>query len=417
MRTANALLDYRFGWRWLLPSIVGRKVKLYGFSIEEELFWHDTLGDVIWSFAPHETEVVIVNGFARPNSVDQVDSMHMQNAQLVCVISSRGQYGHWYRQLCQQFSMVREYGLLPSGNPRVVVPLSSSNNVIAALSLHRPGRKIAQLALVVARLLAMLGNFTLLRGCTLMIASRSAKLMPSSLLDSNLFTIIRSGKTSDYALYLGTADDNRKTVVLPVGKSPSAFILKVSVTTKASASLKNEASALSILADSVLSTSVPRVQQIILSSSYDVTICQEYRPRKRTSHSMLNCEVVRFLGQLMFLQHKLVPLSDWLKTSRAGSNRVKNDSSIVSGCCQSLVLKFCCIVPMEILHPGTVPGQAVDCLCLIGRIARRMAWLWEMHSIILLRLLYCCSVVLTLLKRCIAYCFLLTELFVKVVWN
>lgn len=315
---SDAALDYRFGWRWLLPIATGRSIRLYGFSNEEERFWRGVLPDLEWKADGDRAEVLLADGVrCTAQAVPSLSAIHA--AQLACVIVRRAQARHWRRILHGAFPLVREYGLLPSGNPRVVVPLSSSRHAAAALSLHRPGRRVARFGLMLARTLTRVGNLAVLRGRVLLIASRrSADFIPHVAAQAGLSE--HTGQQAmDYALYLGTPDDNRKTVVLPMGDSPPGTILKVAATPNACASLNSEASALSALSRSPLSAFVPRVDGLV-SSDATLTLYQEYRPRRKIGQRKLDVAVVAFLARLTLLGRKSVPLSDLLTSLPADSN-------------------------------------------------------------------------------------------------
>lgn len=302
----GTVMDLQFGWRWLLPAAAeGGRMRLYGFSEEEERFLRATLA----AGEPWEgghAEVLLVDGVrALADAMPLVGDI--KSAHLVCMVVRRRQARHWRTLLGKAFPHVREYGLLPFGNPRVVIPLSSTSHVTTALSLHRPLRWGARLGLMLARALTVIGNFELLRGRVLLIATRSREFIPKGALQAELPE--RFGQqVTDYALYLGTPQDNRKTVILPLGDSPPATILKVASTPTARASLRNEAALLSMLSESHLSAFVPRLGGLI-STDEAITLYQEYRPRRRIGHRKMDAAVAEFLAQLTLLDHTSVPLS------------------------------------------------------------------------------------------------------------
>ncbi len=310
--------DFATSWRWLLPVTTGSAIRLYGFSNEEVPFWRGEFTDLEWKDDGAVADTLLVHvgsgsGHAMPSASD------IRAATLVCIIAGRTRAKHWRIVLQEAFPQVREYGLLPSGNPRVVVPLTSARCAVTALRLHRPGRWIARLGLMLARTLAGLGNFALLRGRVLLLASRSADFIPSGAVEAGLLERT-DHRTMDYALYLGTPDDNRKTVVLPIGDSPPGNILKVAATPKARASLNNEALALSEMAKSPLSAFVPRMDGLVSSGS-KLTLYQEYRPRRGICQRKLDVAVVAFLGRLMLLGRKSIPLSALLTSMPANTNQ------------------------------------------------------------------------------------------------
>jgi len=305
----QTIMDYRFGWRWLLPVVEGR-IRIYGFSDEEKQFWHGILPAAEWNSEVSHPNFLLIN-YERCAIQAQPSVADIQAAELVCVIGNRKRTKYWRAIFDETFPQVREYSLLPPNNPRVIIPLSSARHAVTALSLHRPGRWIARLALSLARVLAFFGNFWLLRGRVLLIATRSSGFIPRGALQAGLPGRFDQ-RSIDYALYLGTSDDNRKTVVLPLGDLPPSIILKVAETPRARASLMNEASALSVLSQSPLSSCVPKLEDLI-SSDATLTLCQEYRSRRPVSQRKLDAAVINFLGQLMALNHQSMPLSAYLQ--------------------------------------------------------------------------------------------------------
>jgi hypothetical protein len=245
---ADAVLDFRFGWRWLLPIAAGGRIRLHSFPMEEQAFWQEALPALDWQAGDDRPDMLLVDGVrcgaqAMPSLID------IQTAQVACMVVSRAQANHWRTILCEAYSQVREYGLLPSGNPRVVVPLTSARHAVMALSLHRPGRWVARLGVMLARTLARFGYLDLLRGRVLLIATTSPGFVPHGAVLAGVPERV-GHQVTDYALYLGTPDDNRKTVVLPLGDELPSVILKVAETPMSCASLHNEAAALSALSSS-----------------------------------------------------------------------------------------------------------------------------------------------------------------------
>lgn len=323
----QAEMDYRFGWRWLLPAVEG-SIRIYSFSDEEEQFWQRLLPDNEWNSEVNYSNFLLINN-DRYATQAQPSLADIQAAELVCVIGDRKQTKYWRTILNKTFPLVREYGLLSPSCPRVIIPLSSAHHAVTALSLHRPGRWTARLALSLARVLAFFGNFWLLRGRVLLIATRSTGFIPRGALQAGLPD--RFGQRSiDYALYLGTPDDNRKTIVLPMGDSVQRIILKVAETPKARASLMNEASALSALSQSHLSSCVPKLEDLI-SSDAMLTLYQEYRSRRLVRQRKLDAAVINFLGQLMALNNQSMPLSAYLDVFPDDSEECVSDD-VISAC-------------------------------------------------------------------------------------
>ncbi len=200
--------------------------------------------------------------------------------------------------------------MLPTTSPRVIVPLSSPRHTTATLGLHNPGRWIARVGVRLACTLAAFGSKFLLRGQVLLIATRKDGFVPLGAVQSGLTA--RYGKRFEaFALYLGTKDDNRKTVVLPMDDKPPSVILKFATTPTARYALGNEAAALSALSSSPVAALVPSLLDLI-STDEALTLYQEYRPRRQIDHVTLDATVVAFLGQLTALSRKPVLLSDVL---------------------------------------------------------------------------------------------------------
>lgn len=302
---STPLLDLRFGWRWMLPALTSGGLRLYGFSTEEVEFWRQA-----WLSAGLDDKsgvaYVLMVDAEHCGAQDGPRREDLSVARLVCVLASRRQARYWRSTLRDAFPRVCEYGLLPVTNPRLVVPLSSCSRAAQALSLHWPGRWMARAVVLAARLLARIGSLALLRGRVLLIATRSKTVLPSGVLQAGL-TLSGDAHLFDYALYLGTPDDNRKTVVLPLGPSAPGTILKVAQTPRARASLDNEAGALAVLSRSALATSVPSFIDRVVSGQV-ITLHQEFRPRRWASQERMHYAVVEFLVKLALLERRSAPL-------------------------------------------------------------------------------------------------------------
>ena len=290
-------LDYSLGWRWLLPFIAGDCVELQGFLAAEAQFLRDAFPVSGRQDDASSPDVLIVKG-----SMEAADSGLPQKEQRICVLADRAQGRRWRKILASQFQYVREYALLPAENPRVVVPLSCRQHAALALSLHRPGRWIARLGIGVARWLVRQGSFYLLQGKVLLIASRTPVPAP--------YGAVMAGLTGeqDYALYLGTPDDNRKTVVLPLGEGMPDTIVKMGTSPKARTALENEAAALAMLADSPLAHRAPKLVKVVCGEQA-VALHQEYRPRRWAPRQNLGKSVVAFLAELSLLDRHWKPLA------------------------------------------------------------------------------------------------------------
>ena len=314
---------FRVGWHWLLPYQRGGPVLVCGLNVNETEYLASMLAPL----------VVI-------RQLDSGSPFDSEGSPVVCVGTDRASSAHWRMRLKQSFPHVCEYALLPAGNPRVVVPLSSPHHAVAALGLHRPGSFKARLGVVAARFLARMGNFWLLRSQVLLIATRDPGMLPMGAIRAELPTHMNQVPV-DYALYLGTANDNRKTVVLPLGKSAPCIILKVAELPKACAAVRNEAAALDLLARSPIAGNVPQFGRLVQSGNM-LTLYQEYRPRQRVGQRKMTKAVVEFLASLSGLTRQSMPLQAYLNkpieipnsshvAKACGSLKVRLDASASSG--------------------------------------------------------------------------------------
>jgi len=314
---SHSLLDYRFAWRCLLPAELianaGVQLRLWGFAEEEEEFWRDWFGQQSRHMKVERGEggqVQLVDA-QRCEKLEQPSPAELARADLVVVLADRAQSRKWHHLLSEAFPKVREFALLPRGNPRVVVPLGQRRHTLAGLDLHRPGRWLARAGIGVARGLAAIGQLSLLRGRVLLIAERKLGAVPTCAAQAGPAKTAYSQPSHEFALYLGTPGDNRKTVMLPLGLCPPTLILKTGTTSRARASLYNEAMTLAALAGTPLAGQVPRLlgQQTCADT---LTLQQEFRPRRRVAKARQETAVVDFLSQLAGLSARPVALGELL---------------------------------------------------------------------------------------------------------
>ena len=302
----ESALDFRFGWRWLLPLSTCRTVQLVGFSPEEKSYWESLFpfSGPICRRQPAELFIIKYDGGGasfNPNSFD------FSKARFLALVGPGKQATSWRRTLRESFPLVREYCLLPSENPRVVVPLSSFMATKAALDLHRPGRWVARFGVQTAKIMARFEIYTLLRQRVLLIASQNQK----SQTGGSRFSAQSKRNSSpeiDYALYLGSPNSNRKTVVLPINSGGPSSILKIAETTKAKLALSNEADVLEKLAHSQISSYIPRSEGLVETEGA-LYLYQEYRSRKPVTARQMDLEVTTFLGLLSQIESRPLPLS------------------------------------------------------------------------------------------------------------
>lgn len=304
---ASIVLDYHFGWRWLLPAVDGDRIFCVGLTADEKQWWAQMqLPWVITDKDDHADGLLVA--LDRVDTESIVDHTNSVLPHWVCAYGF-GEEVSQFRSKLRGFAIVREYALLPGSNPRVVVPLSSPRSVERGLRLHRPGRWMVRLGLLVARGLARLGYYGLLRRRVLLVASRESVAMPQGLVQGDLPVLIPS-TPSDFVLYLGTADDNRKTVVLPLADTPPMVILKVAESTKACKALENESQALIAMSQTSLAERVPKLIGLKKTSG-GLTLMQEYREQRSISQSHLNAAVKDFLVGMSGIGCEQVPIEEW----------------------------------------------------------------------------------------------------------
>lgn len=170
----------------------------------------------------------------------------------------------------------RRYALIPPNNPRLVLPLDNRKQLKRGLAMHRPGRWVARLAVYFLSHLVSLGITRPLARRVLWI-------------DGKLPTNDMVG--SDAVLYLGTADDCRKTTILPANDNQ---ILKHGSGKDAMQALRAEASALEALVETHVADRVPKLLSFEEGAAESL-LTQEYRARKRCSSKVFEAEIVRFL--------------------------------------------------------------------------------------------------------------------------
>lgn len=307
---SSALLDYRFGWRWLLPDLTGNRVVSHGLCEDERQWWMRTQSLTLVSNQAEKFDGYLI-------ALDSVDpdtianQMNSATPRWLCAWGT-GASVSCLRSSLQEFSMVREYALLPAGKPRVVVPLSSPENAVAGLRLHRPGRWLARIGLLIACGFARLKHYGLLRRNTLLIATREKEAVPQGVVQSDMYASILSSCT-DYVLYLGTPDDNRKTIILPLG-GMHQIILKQGELPRAQTALRKEADALQSLSLTPLAAQVPVLHNVVEREGL-VVLHQEYRTRQWITDAGMRRAAIAFLSELSKQGRCAKPLVDVLNQS------------------------------------------------------------------------------------------------------
>ena len=299
-------LDLRFAWRWLLPLQELRQVSLFGFDKTETDFWQSVLSASEIFCDGQEANAWIVD--ADHHHFDNtLNSKSLEHANLICVVGSNEVVRRWKSIIGGSFSNIREYGMLPSSAPRVVVPLDSPRNAMTGLRLHRPGRRLVRLYIGVAGLLARAGIFFPLRKRILLIAVRTYGSSPIGVCQGNVPAGLNEAALN-YAMYLGTSDRNRKTVVLPLGMSKPETIIKVAESPAARQSLKQEFATLESLRCTPIGGNVPKLTGLV-ENEQALTMFQEYRPRRTVFHRQFDQSVTDFLARLSNINRSCRPLT------------------------------------------------------------------------------------------------------------
>lgn len=298
----EAELDHRLGWRWLLPVSPHRAVATAGFGLCEQQALRAALQHVVGDGASDDLLVVDLDAI---DSAQEGLTARFAHAEAVALIGNAHRM-RAFLPLLHGFSHVRHYGMLPAGRPRVLVPLARPAWTRAALALHRPGRRLARLAIGITRALASIGMARPVFRRQLCIATRIAGQPPCGAGDAGLSASPAAG---DFAVYLGTPDANRKTVVLPLGDHMPDRIVKIARTEVARASLQREVIALRHLADSPLADQVPRILQLH-ESGETLALHIEYRPR--SSRLAPAGDITSFLATLAATHSQDLPIKEWM---------------------------------------------------------------------------------------------------------
>jgi hypothetical protein len=296
-------LDYQFSWRWLLPLESVDRVLLVGFTAEESAFWRSKVEIRATSYDDHGVAFLIVNNLLPDALAD--DLLHDVDG--YCVIGSSKIVASWKQWGAGFYSTFKDYALIEPKNPRLVVPLGNSDWIQAGLSLHRPGRGTARVALTLLKILSHLGFDSPLRNRMLHIATRESRLI------MNIQGAVVSGLNmadreapKDFALYLGVPGEARKTVVLPLGGLEGS-ILKSGVSPAAQKALINEASTLRELSHTNLASKIPVVHNLVQEGG-QVTLAQSYLRRQWVRRKILHKAVEEFLIGLSELNRIEYPL-------------------------------------------------------------------------------------------------------------
>ncbi|MEJ5366524.1 MAG: phosphotransferase [Desulfosoma sp.] len=314
-------LDYRFGWRCLLPLHLGRRVNCLGFTTREKDFLYHVMDE-----RSPEGETGALQGW-----IINADGIHV-NAVLADILAPDSS---WFaavgtgrrlarlKNLAAAHYEIEEYALLPPNQSRVVVPLAPLGALRAGLHLHRPGRKTARWAIALSSLLARFGCTLPLRKKGLFIGIRDEAANGFSSHPATACSLEPRLKPKDFpidprritrgkaALYLGNPEPGRKTVLLPLEKLPPQKIIKMGETPTARQALQNEKETLEVLTRTPLRNNVPAVLDW-QENSAAALLTLEYRERSRISRRVMGEAVVDFLTLLASMDSRTLPMKRFL---------------------------------------------------------------------------------------------------------
>jgi len=283
-------------------------VLLLGFAKQEREFWQRVLADVEVTDDITEATLCVVNDLMP----DCAATSDFKKLRTLCVVGAGKVIAAWHSRIVGTFPDVRDYALLPSHNPRLIIPLGRCDWIVQGLALHRPGRWIAKMAVALIKGFARVGVVRPLRARMVCIANKSVGMLSQGARQAGL-ELSSNDAPQSFALYLGTPNDNRKTVILPLG-GMTRSILKYGELRKAKAALKNETMALQAMSQTSLATHVPVLFDWIERDA-SVTLHQEYRPRRRFSASKMRQAAVKFLIELSKQGRHIRPLAAVLADS------------------------------------------------------------------------------------------------------
>jgi len=300
--------DYSFGWRWLIPITPSDHVLLLGFTEKEREFWKQTLADVIVTEDASRATICVIYDISPENETE----FECEELRSLCVVGSGKVVAAWRRRIAGHYADLQDFALLPSRSPRLVVPFGRGEWIVQGLALHRPGRWIARTAVALMKVLARVGVVGPLRARMIFIANKSVGVLPRGARQAGL-EMSSADAPRSFALYLGSPNDNRKTVILPLGGTRK-WILKQGDSPSARASLHNEAAALRVMGQTSLASQVPAIVNLVQGDGV-VTLYQEYRPRQRNGAASTRQAAVYFLSELSRKDRCARPLIDVLADS------------------------------------------------------------------------------------------------------
>lgn len=309
----------------MLPSTCSSTLLLNGFNCEERAWWEANASCI----AERSPVDVPYGGVFLLGRGAKIPEALLWDLRWVCALGTGRQVTDFLASLPRSFISIREYGLLPSACPRLVVPLGQPDDVVNGLSLHRPGRLAARLGVMAARTLARAGCYKLLRRKVLIIATRGDGKFSQGAAARQLERFY-SEQTAEFALYLGTPDGNRKTVVLPLSRQGPQVIFKVGQSPRARGSLEREATALRILEATDVGRQIPRLVGVDDDGSR-LTLVQQYRKRMPAANRELRSAVADFLVSLASIGRQRSRVGDILETLKLKDLTVDRNSDASGG--------------------------------------------------------------------------------------
>lgn len=282
-------LDYKYAWRWLLPSHLSDKLSFSGISANDR-GWMLSEGAI----------GLDADGEASPDGVlinaDRcADFGYEGKAKWLCAWG-RGRHVDLVRHRLGDFDYAREFALIPPSSPRVCVPLSSFRSIRMGLSLHRPGRLFARAAVILAIVAAAIGFRFHLRRNVLLVAGVSDRSTPSGLTGGADF-LNGTYFNCDFVVYFGHQSPERKTVVVPYAFDGPEAVIKSASSDGSRGPLSNEAAALRELEETIVFDRVPKLISFS-NGSRGLSLVQEYRKREVFRFYSVNRAVIEFLTDL-----------------------------------------------------------------------------------------------------------------------
>lgn len=298
-------LDFQFAWRWLVPARGAPQVTTRGLSADAaQLFMPEALG--LESTAGEGEKIRMLIADLEHGAVPPGDATGFD---LICAVGTGKAVRRLAANLPDGWPTRNLFALLPAAAPRLAVPLTSGRLIREGLRLHRPGRRLARLAVTLVRLLTFVGISAPIERKMLLIASRSVDARPLGLQSTEARN--KTGTAgSAFAVYFGLNGPGRKTVALPVDQAMDR-IFKTGWDGLACAALRAEHATLRAMAETPLAANLPAVRGFA-DADGRAALVQEYRPRRWVTPWRYRSAVVVFLRQLALIGSGTMALREWL---------------------------------------------------------------------------------------------------------